>query len=252
MINLTINGKKVSVEEGLTILQAAEQMGIRIPTLCYHEAVVAYGACRVCLVEVVRKGWPKMVTACNYPVQENIEVNTNNEKVIKIRKLVVELLLARCPEVKEIKDLAEELGIKEIRFKKKNDKCILCGLCVRVCEEKMGITAIGSINRGTIRDVATPYNDNSDVCIGCGACASICPTGAIKIEDVGDIRTIDKWNTKVKLRKCETCGKYYAPVPQLDSLKGKTSVTEESFKMCMDCRRKKLENTMINAKKSKY
>ncbi len=249
MINLTIDGKKVSVKEGLTLLQAAEQMGIRIPTLCYHEAVAPYGACRVCLVEVIRKGWPKMVTACNYPVQDNIEVNTNNEKVIKIRKLVVELLLARCPEVKEIKDLAKELDIKEVRFKKKDEKCILCGLCVRVCEEMIGVTAIGSINRGTVKEVATPFSDNSDVCIGCGACVSICPTKAIKIEDVGDSRTFDKWNTKVKLRKCETCGKYFAPIPQLDSLKGKTSVTEDLFKICMDCRRKNLEANIINAKK---
>lgn len=247
MVNLIIDGRKLSVKEGMTILELAKQEGIYIPTLCHHEALVPYGVCRLCVVEVIRKGWPKVVTSCNYPVKEGIEIKTASENALRTRKIVIELLLARCPEEKKIQALAEELGVKETRFRKKDDNCILCGLCFRVCSEIIGVSAISSVNRGAGKEVTTPFKENSDVCIGCGACAVVCPTGAIKIEDIKSRRRLDKWNTEVKLKKCKACDNYFAPVPQLDSIKGKTAVLKDLLEKCPDCRRKYTSSSITKA-----
>jgi predicted molibdopterin-dependent oxidoreductase YjgC len=183
MLTVTIDGKRVQVQKDTTILDAAKSIGISIPTLCHHEALEPYGACRLCTVEVTAGGRTRLVTACNYPIRdEGLEVKTRSEKVLKGRKMIVELLLARCPDVPVIRELADEMGIKKPRFRLKNDECILCGLCVRVCRELVGVGAVGFMGRGIIREVDTPYHIDSDVCIGCGACAYLCPTGRMKME----------------------------------------------------------------------
>src|SRR3990172_11493026 len=129
MVNLTVNGQKIEVQEGATLLHAAEKLGIKIPTLCNHKALMPYGACRLCLVEVGEGNRAKVHASCTHPALEGLVVTTDTEKVIKIRKVIAELLLARCPEVQKVKDIAEELGVTQTRFSKKNDDCILCGLC---------------------------------------------------------------------------------------------------------------------------
>ncbi|KKL67095.1 hypothetical protein LCGC14_2138380, partial [marine sediment metagenome] len=151
MIDLTIDGQPLKVEEGSTILQAAERVGIKIPTLCYHKALSPYGACRICLVEIGRNGRSQIEASCQYRVQSGMVVRTSSERVLKARKIMVELLLARCPNSKRIRELADELGIKETRFPKKDEDCLLCGLCVRMCEERMGKSTIGFANRGIAR-----------------------------------------------------------------------------------------------------
>jgi heterodisulfide reductase subunit A len=183
-VKLIFDGQEVEVDKGLTLIQVAKELGVEIPTLCHHQAISPYGACRVCLVEVITRGKRKLVASCSYPVEEGIEVKSGSERVMKIRRLVAELLLARAPGVKKIQELAESLGIKKIRFRKKDDDCILCGLCVRFCEEIIGTGAIGFINRGIEREITTPLDERSEVCIGCGACAFVCPTGAIHAEDI--------------------------------------------------------------------
>ncbi len=246
MVELIIDDKEIKAKEGSTILEAAQKAGIKIPTLCYHQALTPYGACRVCTVEIIRKGWSRLSTACTYPVQEGIEVKTNSEKVRKARKMILEMLLARCPNVKRIKDLAEEMGIKKPRFELDNEECILCGLCVRVCEEIIGVSAIGFVNRGAEREVNTPYEINSDVCLGCGACAVVCPTGAIKIEDIKEIRKIPLWHTELKRRKCRICGEFFAPEVEIDFLKKKDArLGEELFETCPSCRKKELGNKFV-------
>lgn len=250
MAKLTIDDREVEVEEGVTILQAARRLGIEIPTLCYHEAIAPYGACRVCLVEVVTGGRSRLTTSCTYPACEGIMVRTNSEKVIKARRFVVELLLARCPSVERIRELAEQLGIKETRFKTADEECILCGLCVRVCSEIIGRSAISFVNRGIKRVVETPFEIDSEVCIGCEACAFVCPTGAIKIEDIEGLRKLDTWHTKLELARCRGCGNYFAPEVGLKYLKKKVELAEEVFDLCSTCRRKRLGKELAGIEES--
>ena len=183
MITFKLNGKEVQGEEGQTILEVARKYGVDIPTLCYHEALEPAGMCRLCTVELFDGRKTRFVTACNYPIWEGMEVNTDTEAVHQGRKLIVELLLARCPDVPVIKELAAQYDIKEPRFKKEDDDCILCGLCVRICE-RMGNSALGFTGRGVEMKVDTPFHIQTDVCMGCGACAFVCPTGHIKLEDI--------------------------------------------------------------------
>jgi len=185
MVRLTIDGQLAYVKRHTPILDAAKQLGIFIPTLCHHKAIKAYGSCRLCIVEAFRNGRSKLVTSCNFPAEDGLVVFTATERVKTTRKMVMELLLARCPDVPEIQQLAEKMGIKTVRFKKKGDqRCILCGLCVRVCEELVGVSAISFASRGTEKEVNTPFGMDSEVCIGCGSCTYICPTGCIEM--VGD------------------------------------------------------------------
>lgn len=183
MITFKLNGKKVQGEEGQYVLQVAEKHGVEIPTLCQNKALDPAGMCRLCTVEMHYGGRVRYVTACNYPIWEGMEIKTDTETVHEGRKLIVELLLARCPDVPIIKDLAAQYGIEESRFPKEEDTCILCGLCTRICE-RMGNSAIGMTGRGVEMKVDTPYHVQAEVCLGCGACVWVCPTGHIKLEDI--------------------------------------------------------------------
>jgi len=186
LVELTIDGNNVQIAEGKTILDAARKLNIDIPTLCHHEALAPYGACRLCLVEATHGNRTRIVTSCNYPVSDGLDVRTNTERVVKLRRGVAELLLARCPDSQQIRAMAEKLGVGETRLKKSDDNCVLCGLCVRICQDVMGIGAIGFVNRGSKREVSTPFKDMSDVCASCGACAFVCPTGAITLDKIRD------------------------------------------------------------------
>jgi len=184
MITLTIDDKKIEVEQGTTVLQAAEKLGIHIPTLCYHKSLAPYGACRLCLVQIDTTGGSIIQASCVYPAQDGLVVRTDTERVLKTRRIMLELLWARCPDSPRIKELAEEMGITESRFPKKNDNCILCGLCTRVCEERMGVGAISFVNRGSTRKVAPAYDKHSPICITCGACKVVCPTDAVDLSEI--------------------------------------------------------------------
>ena len=175
MVTIEINGSKFEAEEGKTVLEVAKENNIEIPTLCYNKALPPYGACRFCIVEILRDGWSKLAASCTLPVKDGLRILTDSERIQKSRKMTVELLLSRCPEEEVLLNLAKEYGIGEPRFKKKDDNCIFCGLCVRQCE-RMGVQAISFMGRGIDRELGTPYMDLSNVCMSCGACAFVCPT----------------------------------------------------------------------------
>jgi bidirectional [NiFe] hydrogenase diaphorase subunit len=240
MIALTIDGREIQAEEDKTILEAARDNNIFIPTLCYNDELNPYGACRLCMVEISRRGRERLVASCLYPVEEGLTVKTNSPRVAAVRGMVMELLMARCPDSKELKDLASKLGIDGTRFtpEEGNDKCILCALCTRACQEVVGVSAISLANRGTSREMTTPFYDFSEVCIACGSCAYVCPTGAISIEDKGDTRTITMPHTTMefKLKRCQTCGRYFAPERQLDYIIKTAGLAADTFDNCPDCR----------------
>jgi len=175
MLNITINGAEVKAQEGATILEVAREYGFFIPTLCYLDGHDSYGACRLCIVEIGEGSRRRVVTSCNYPVEEGLSVHTDTKKIIGHRKLLIELILSRAPNSKTLQDLASRYGVEKVRFKNKNDDCILCGLCVRMCNEQMQSKAIGFVGRGKNLKVSTPFAKANEVCRNCGACMYICP-----------------------------------------------------------------------------
>lgn len=182
MRTLEIDGQTVQAEPGMTVLEAAQSVGVRLPTLCHHEGLEPYGACRLCTVEITDGNRTTLQASCCYPVKEGLVVRTDTPAVLEGRKLLLQLLLARCSEVPAIRKLAEEWGIQETPFKPKREDCVLCGLCVRACSELVGAEAIGFSGRGTSREVGTPFDFPSEGCLACGACTYVCPTGRMQME----------------------------------------------------------------------
>jgi NADH dehydrogenase/NADH:ubiquinone oxidoreductase subunit G len=182
IIRFMINDQAVEAEEGWTVLETARQYGIHIPTLCYHEAVTPSGACRMCVVEAKKGNWSKVVISCMYPAQEDINFYTDSERVQNVRRWILEMLLAECPASEEIRRLAAEYGVTSTRFEIKNpeEQCMLCGLCMRVCKEVVGVSAITTVGRGVHKFIGTPFGKPSEVCVACGSCVTVCPTGAMQ------------------------------------------------------------------------
>lgn len=180
MIRLSINGLDVSVEEGTTLLEAAKFLGFPIPTLCHMEGLSPYGACRLCVVEIGEAPRTRLVTSCTYPAEEGLKVRTASARVMRARKMILELLLASCPQSKTIQDLAAKYDIRQQRFRQEYEDCILCGLCVRMCEEQMMAKAIGFRGRGENRSIGTPFDVTSDVCRQCGGCMYVCPACSLR------------------------------------------------------------------------
>lgn len=239
MINLTIDNKKIEAEAGQTILEVARENGIVIPTLCSNEALEPSGACRLCVVEIKHGKRTRVVTSCLYTVAEGLTVDTKSERVMEVRRLVLQLLLARCPESVQLREMAQEMGIApEQRFTpdKDDSKCILCRMCVRTCEKVVGVSAIGFSYRGVQKNVCTPFEEDAASCIGCGACAYVCPSGHIEMEttETGDVRKI--WGRTFKMQACKVCGRYFAPEDQLTYISEKTGVPAEDLAVCISCR----------------
>ena len=179
-ILLQIDGKEVKATEGMTILQAAQSAGIFIPTLCHHEKLEPYGGCRICTVEVEVRGWTKTVAACLYPVAQDLVVRTRSEKIDRIRKLILEFLLAHAPDSPEMQDLAQEYGADKGRFEKESSFCILCGLCVRYCAEVKKKNAVGFVERGARREISFIPEIAAVECNDCKECFPLCPTSYLQ------------------------------------------------------------------------
>lgn len=175
MISLTMNGLPVMVEEGSTLLEAARFIGFPIPTLCHMDGLTPYGACRLCVVEIGEGAKARLVSACTYPAENGLNVRTASSRVMRARRMIIELLLASCPQSKVIQDLASAYEVRRQRFRQEYEDCILCGLCVRMCEEQMMAKAIGFRGRGENRSIGTPFDSQSEACRLCGGCMYVCP-----------------------------------------------------------------------------
>ncbi len=187
MINIKVDGKQIKAEKGELLLDVLQREGFKVPSLCHHKAVQPYASCRLCLVEITNRDITSITTSCNYKIENEIEVITGSKEVKEARQMTMELLLARCPDSVELKAYAEEMGVEKTRFKTRTSEetnCILCGLCVRVCQEVMNIGAIGFANRGTGSKISLPFEKYSEICHSCGACEFVCPTKCIEVEKI--------------------------------------------------------------------
>ena len=179
-IIIQIDGKEVRAAEGMTVLEAAQKADIFIPTLCHHEKLEPYGACRICTVEVEVRGWTGLVTACLYLVEKDLIVRTRSEKVDKIRKMILEFLLAHAPNSPQLQELAQEYGADRDRFEKESSFCILCGLCVRYCAEVKKKNAVGFVECGTRREIRFIPEIALKECVNCKECFALCPTSYLQ------------------------------------------------------------------------
>jgi bidirectional [NiFe] hydrogenase diaphorase subunit len=201
MPKLTIDGRVVEVEEGAYILQAARQAGVHIPTLCQFDGLEPWGGCRLCVVDLWRPGWDedwfKLVTACNHPAEDGVKVFTSTPRVLETRRVVLDLLLARCDEI--------------------------------------GVSAISSVNRGAGREIAPPFHQPPPDCIGCLACAEICPTSCIPFTSSDRGRRI--WERDFEMLRCSRCGRAHITVAQADYWAGRNGVPRAYFETCDACKR---------------
>ncbi|MBW2275977.1 MAG: 4Fe-4S dicluster domain-containing protein [Deltaproteobacteria bacterium] len=198
-VTLTIDGRRITAELHEYALRVAERAGVAIPTLCDHPDLEPYGACRLCLVEITQKSRTKLVTACNFPVEDGVEIRTFSDDIERHRRMVLEILLARCPSVPGLRDLAAKHGVDQPRFTPGDDTCILCGLCTRVCET-YATSAISLLGRGDKKRLDVYTDEPPAGCVGCGACAALCPTG--HITDSSAPATYEIWNRKFELATC--------------------------------------------------
>ena len=242
-VKVIINGKECIAEKGEFLLDIAERNGFVIPHLCHHESLRGQATCRICIVEVVENGKKKIVTSCIFPVMRDIVVETNTEDIRGMRKTLLSLLMAEAPDNETISLMAKEYGIGDYsRFHMdKGNECIMCGLCVKACEE-LGCNSIATINRGTTKKIATPYEEPSLECIGCGSCASVCPTGCIKIEEGYGTRKI--WNREFELLKCSVCGKHFITKEEYDYINEKCAMPEEP--VCKSCKQIEIAKKMMD------
>ena len=174
-VNITIDGAKIKVPKGTLVLDAALSYGICIPHLCHMPDVSPLGACRLCIVEVVKDGKSKVTTSCTLEAEEGMVILAHTEKILKARKNIAEMLVAEAPNSRAIQDIAVRCGVREVRYPFRNKDCVLCGRCVRVCSEVWQSKSLGFVGRGQDRHVALPFDKRPDFCKKCNACIEVCP-----------------------------------------------------------------------------
>ena len=179
-IQMQIDGKKVETQKGMTVLTAANQAGIDIPTLCHHEKLAPFGGCRLCIVEAKRGNWNQLIVSCVYPAEDGLEIQTRSEKVDRVRKTLLELLMAHAPDSEQLKELAKEYGADRDRFEKETSFCVHCGLCVRYCAEVKQKNAVGFIDRGVRKEISFVPQVASVECHDCKECFPLCPTSYLQ------------------------------------------------------------------------
>jgi bidirectional [NiFe] hydrogenase diaphorase subunit len=235
MAKMIINGHEIEAKAGATVLEEARKLNIDIPTLCYHKDLSTFGACRLCTVEVKVKGKWQLAASCQTEAAAGMEVRTDTDNVRESRKLAAALLYFRYPQTAVVRDMAAKLGADVQAAAADSRDCILCGLCTRTCHEIVGVDALKFKDRGLARDVEEPKIEFiPSACIGCGSCAFVCPTGFVRMEAVDGKRII--WDKVFKMASCNVCGRYFAPVEQLDFISRTTGVPVSQLMTCVSCR----------------
>ncbi len=222
-MKIEVDGMEFEVEEEGKLLDVLLNLGFDIPHICYHRGVGSYGACRLCLVEVEEGGEWKIVASCTVNVAEGIRVRTNSERIVGLRKGIVELL-AKYTSSELVQHMSSEFGI-EVTGER---RCILCGLCVNVCS-LLGISAISFEGRGIDKRVSAPFGVGTEFCLGCLACTNVCPTGAIRFEN-GKLMVGRKVIADHRMVKCKVCGKPVTTEKHAESLGVEV--------ICRECREK--------------
>jgi formate dehydrogenase alpha subunit len=174
-VNVNIDGAVIHAIKGNSVLDTAIEYGICIPHLCHVSYLSDIGACRLCIVEHVENGRSTITTSCTLKVQEGMVIRANSDKIRKLRRNLAELLVAQAPNSRAIQDIALRCGVKEVRYPFRNENCVLCGRCVRVCTEVWKAEAIGFVGRGKDRRVAHPFGVRPEFCKQCGSCIQLCP-----------------------------------------------------------------------------
>jgi bidirectional [NiFe] hydrogenase diaphorase subunit len=235
MAKMIINGHEIQAKAGAMVLEEARNLKIDIPTLCYHKDLSSFGACRLCTVEIKVNGKWQLAASCQTEAAAGMEVRTDTDNVRESRKLAAALLYFRYPQTAVVRDMAEKLGVDVQTAAADSQDCILCGLCTRTCHEIVGVDALKFTDRGLDRDIEEPKIDfTPSACIGCGSCAFVCPTGFVRMEAVDGKRII--WDKVFKMAACKDCGRYFAPVEQLDFISKSTGVPVSQLMTCVSCR----------------
>ena len=243
-ISIYVNGKRVSAKQDENLLEVLKTNGFEVPALCYHKGLPSYGSCRLCTVEVKTGGRKRIIASCTYPVrEEGIEVFTESARVNRLRNMIIKFLMARAPSATEIQKLAKTYEIDKQKTgvdeeENSEEKCILCGKCVRTCNDILQKHAISFVNRGIDRKVAPPFEEAPEDCIGCSACVYVCPTGAITEKLENNTKHIKPWEAEHKLVRCPECNKVFMPQETIDEVASKLEPVDSSSTLCLDCRRK--------------
>ncbi len=246
MPTLTVNGRRVTVEPGATLLDAARAAGVEVPTLCQFDGLEPWGGCRLCVVDMSQASWDadwfKVVTSCNHPAEAGMTVVTDSERVLETRRVGLDLLLARFPETPPVLQLAKAHGIEKTSYtpNPEPDDCILCGLCTRVCDH-IGVSAISSINRGWGREIAPPFNQPPPDCVGCLACAEICPTDCISYTSSNLRRTI--WGREFEMLRDPRTGEAVITKDQAEHFAERSSVPITYFEKSDASKRREMAAT---------
>ncbi|MGM0596679.1 MAG: 2Fe-2S iron-sulfur cluster-binding protein [Myxococcota bacterium] len=246
MVKIKINDKIVQAHKWETVLQAAKRAGFEIPALCYHPSLKADGFCRLCLVEVTKGGKTKIDTACTVPVKEGMEVNLDTPEVVKHRKNILEMLIAQVPDSPVLTELAAKDGLKDVKLAKGEDVCIKCGLCVRICRERIGADALAMQGRGPDVTFTPPFGEAPESCVGCGACAFICPVQCIDYEN--NFADIKIWGKTFEKAVCSECGMPLEHTSEhIELMKSRHEIIkDEDVLVCEKCSRKNTLETMKN------
>ena len=247
MMRIHIDGRTVDAREGATILTEADKLHIRIPTLCYHESLSPFGACRLCVVEIKRGRKWESTTACNTEIAPDMTVRTDSPEIRRSRKAAAELLYYKYPGTRKVREMAEKLGVKVEKSSQDSRECILCGLCVRTCQEIVEVNALRFEDRGPDHPGEPPrIGYLGDSCICCGACAFVCPTGYIRMESVGTDRRMI-WERVFEMAACRVCGKKFAPLAQLQYLSRRSDMPLSQAMTCITCREAEVQTVVVDA-----